>query len=130
MIKSIIAVVTWPYRYAYDYIDGRPSASQIKTHLTRHNPKVLRQQDGAWMVLELAGTDVNTGEAQSLCFGASTPDDLPVAYAQAEAAAAGYSLCAGRATSLTRSEFSADSKLVRDAKADKALSEALNPVTA
>jgi hypothetical protein len=111
VFKSILGVITWPYRTAHDFVDSRPSANQIKTHLQRHTPVIEKTNDGALVSLQLVGTDVV--QADVLSFVAETEAALPLTYARAEGVVEGYQLALRSVETLKRSAFAEDTRLIR-----------------
>jgi hypothetical protein len=122
-LNPVIAVLTWPFRFAYDFVDARPSASQIKTHLNRHEPVIEELEPNSFTVsLQLSGTDTVAHDPDSkdaprvphtLTYSADKDESIPLAKASARAAIDGFNMARQQVNGLTRADFARDSKIVR-----------------
>lgn len=117
MLDTIIKFVTWPYVTAVNFVDARPSAAMIKTHLERHVPTVQKEPNGALVSLVLKDTDMAAADPLTL----AADSDIPLAstHAWADGVVQGYKLATDQVNKLTRGSFREDSQLIAESQAAK-----------
>jgi succinate dehydrogenase/fumarate reductase flavoprotein subunit len=126
-MNAILKIITWPYRTVADFVDNRPSGSEIKEHLQRYAPVAEEVNGGVFVSLVLQGTEqlYSDDECTRVARQAATPEDMPLVQSFAEGVTVGYKMATYAAVNLKRHEFRQDSKTLRGlANAAKAAQKA------
>jgi hypothetical protein len=108
-------ILTWPYRVTAEYVDTAPSASMIREHVARHEVVVIPGETGVASALRLSGTDVVKFSKDEHLFRSTDPKVID---GYVTGLKCGFSLGSEAVRTLRRSEFRADSRVLKEVAHD------------
>lgn len=115
-MKKLWQIITTPFRLGVEFVDGRPSISQVRRHLGQVQPVIRRNGPDTEVHLQLIGA---SGVETECLKAIEAGGDMALARAYADGVVDGWGLCVKRVQILKRTTIARQNRVVLKARRQK-----------